>query len=77
MDRLARRRAKDYAAKAISTGFALLSLFMLAWILYTLIERGLPALGSNVFTQRCTAGRRGRYCSMRSSAASSRSASRS
>ena len=50
MDRLARRRAKDYAVKAISTGFALLSLFMLAWILYTLIERGLPALGSNVFT---------------------------
>ena len=50
MDRLARRRAKDYTVKAISTGFALISLFMLAWILFTLIERGLPALGSNVFT---------------------------
>jgi phosphate transport system permease protein len=51
MDRLARRRAKDYAAKAVSTGFAVLSLFMLAWILFTLIERGLPALGANVFTK--------------------------
>jgi phosphate transport system permease protein len=51
MDRLARRRAKDYTVKAVSTGFALISIFMLAWILYTLILRGLPALGSNVFTQ--------------------------
>src|SRR4029450_4895349 len=51
MDRLARRRAKDYTIKAISTGFALISLFMLAWILFTLIQRGLPALGSNVFTR--------------------------
>jgi phosphate transport system permease protein len=51
MDRLARRRAKDYSVKALSTGFALISIFMLAWILYTLILRGLPALGSNVFTQ--------------------------
>jgi phosphate transport system permease protein len=51
MDRLARRRVKDYTAKAISSGFALLSLFMLAWILFTLVERGLPALGANVFTR--------------------------
>jgi phosphate transport system permease protein len=51
MDRLARRRAKDYTIKAISTGFAVISLFMLAWILWTLISRGAPALGSNVFTQ--------------------------
>ncbi|MDQ0472519.1 phosphate ABC transporter permease PstA [Labrys wisconsinensis] len=50
MDRLARRRAVDYAMKAISTGFALISLFMLAWILFTLIERGGPALGLGVFT---------------------------
>lgn len=50
MNRLARRRAKDYAAKAISTGFALISLFMLAWILWTLLERGLPALTSSTFT---------------------------
>jgi phosphate transport system permease protein len=51
MNRLARRRAKDYTIKAISTGFALISLIMLAWILTTLVMRGLPALGSNVFTQ--------------------------
>jgi phosphate transport system permease protein len=51
MSRLARRRAKDYTVKAISTGFAAICLFMLAWILFTLIQRGLPALGSNVFTQ--------------------------
>ena len=51
MDRLARRRAKDYAVKAVSTGFALICLFMLAWILFTLIQRGAPALGANVFTK--------------------------
>jgi phosphate transport system permease protein len=51
MDRLARRRAKDYAVKIVSSGCALISLFMLAWILFTLVERGLPALGSNAFTR--------------------------
>ncbi|QFR34137.1 phosphate ABC transporter permease PstA [Ancylobacter sp. TS-1] len=51
MASLARRRATDYAAKAISTGFAALSLVFLAWILWTLLARGLPALGPHVFTQ--------------------------
>ncbi|MFK8253626.1 phosphate ABC transporter permease PstA [Ancylobacter terrae] len=50
MASLARRRATDYAVKAISTAFAGLSLLLLAWILWTLIERGLPALGPQVFT---------------------------
>jgi phosphate transport system permease protein len=37
--------------KAISTGFAAISLLALAWILFTLLQRGLPALGLNVFTE--------------------------
>jgi phosphate transport system permease protein len=51
MASLAARRATDYTVKAISTGFAVLSLVMLAWILWTLLSRGLPALGPHVFTQ--------------------------
>ncbi len=51
MASLARRRATDYAVKAISTGFAALSLVFLAWILWTLLSRGLPALGPHVFTK--------------------------
>lgn len=51
MASLAARRAKDTAVKAISTGFAVLAIFILAWILWTLISRGLPALGTNVFTR--------------------------
>lgn len=51
MASLARRRATDYTVKAISTGFAALSLILLAWILWTLVIRGLPALGPNVFTR--------------------------
>ncbi|MDI4665186.1 phosphate ABC transporter permease PstA [Xanthobacter autotrophicus] len=51
MSSLAVRRSKDYAVKAISTGFAVLALFLLAWILFTLVQKGLPALGLNVFTQ--------------------------
>ncbi|GLK72009.1 phosphate ABC transporter permease PstA [Ancylobacter dichloromethanicus] len=51
MASLARRRATDYAVKAISVGFAALSLVLLAWILWTLVARGLPALGPHVFTQ--------------------------
>jgi len=51
MSSLARRRATDYTVKAISTGFAALSLVLLAWILWTLISRGLPALGPHVFTK--------------------------
>ncbi|WP_051660929.1 phosphate ABC transporter permease PstA [Bosea sp. 117] len=51
MASLARRRATDHIVKAISTAFAALSLILLAWILWTLIARGLPALGPNVFTR--------------------------
>lgn len=51
MASLARRRATDYTVKAISTAFAVLALLLLAWILWTLVARGLPALGPNVFTR--------------------------
>jgi len=51
MSSLAVRRSKDLTIKAISTGFAVLALFLLAWILFTLVQKGLPALGLNVFTQ--------------------------
>jgi len=51
MASLARRRATDYTVKAVSTGFAVLSLVFLAWILWTLLARGLPALGPQVFTR--------------------------
>lgn len=51
MASLAARRAKDTALKVISTGFAIFAIFILAWILWTLISRGLPALGTNVFTR--------------------------
>ncbi len=51
MSRLARRRAVDYAVKSLSTAFALICLVILAWILYTLLERGLPALGAGTFTK--------------------------
>ena len=51
MSSLARRRSIDWTMKAISTAFAVLSLFVLAWILFTLLQRGLPALGLNVFTE--------------------------
>ncbi|MDQ0347098.1 phosphate ABC transporter permease PstA [Ancylobacter vacuolatus] len=51
MSSLARRRATDYTVKAISTAFAALALLLLAWILWTLVIRGLPALGPHVFTR--------------------------
>ncbi|MGE4372587.1 MAG: phosphate ABC transporter permease PstA [Xanthobacter sp.] len=51
MASLAVRRAKDTTIKAVSTGFAIFSIFLLGWILWTLLARGLPALGLNVFTQ--------------------------
>lgn len=50
MASLAARRAKDTAVKAVSTSFAVLALFLLGWILWTLLSRGLPALGTHVFT---------------------------
>ena len=51
MASLAARRAADKTVKIVSTGFAVFALFLLGWILWTLLSRGLPALGSNVFTQ--------------------------
>lgn len=51
MASLTARRATDYTVKVISTGFAVLSILLLAWILWTLVARGLPALGPNVFTK--------------------------
>lgn len=45
-----RRRGLDHAVRAVSTGFAVVSLAMLAWILWTLVARGGPALGAHVFT---------------------------
>lgn len=51
MASLAVRRTKDTTVKAISIGFAAFSIFLLGWILWTLLARGLPALGTNVFTQ--------------------------
>ncbi|MGQ3673529.1 phosphate ABC transporter permease PstA [Xanthobacter sp. TB0136] len=51
MASLAVRRAKDTTIKAISIAFAVFSIFLLGWILWTLLARGLPALGLNVFTQ--------------------------
>ncbi|TCT08259.1 phosphate ABC transporter permease PstA [Aquabacter spiritensis] len=48
---LAVRRAKDYTVKVVSTAFAVVALFLLAWILFTLVQKGLPALNLNVFTR--------------------------
>ncbi|MFG1403150.1 phosphate ABC transporter permease PstA [Xanthobacter sediminis] len=50
MASLAARRAKDNIVKAVSVGFAAFALFLLAWILWTLLARGLPALSFSVFT---------------------------
>lgn len=50
MQRLARRHAVDRWMKICSTGFAVISLFVLAWILFTLLQRGLPAMGTHIFT---------------------------
>jgi phosphate transport system permease protein len=47
---LRRRKAVDLTIKVISWIFAALSLVILAWILITLLVRGLPALGLYVFT---------------------------
>lgn len=51
MSSLAVRRTKDMTIKVVCTGFAVFALFILAWILFTLVQKGLPALGTNVFTQ--------------------------
>jgi phosphate transport system permease protein len=49
MDLVRRRKAVDYVMKGFSTLFAAISLFILGWILFVLLERGLPALTSSVF----------------------------
>lgn len=51
MASLAARRAKDTTIKVVSTSFAVFAIFLLGWILWTLLARGLPALGLNVFTE--------------------------
>ena len=51
MNRLVLRKSKDIAAKGFAILFAAISLALLAWILWTLVARGLPALGSHVFTR--------------------------
>ena len=48
---LRRRKAIDLVVKVASWLFAGLSLVILAWILITLLARGLPALGPYVFTR--------------------------
>ncbi len=50
MASLAARRAKDSTVKVVSTAFAIFALFLLGWILWTLLSRGLPALSLSVFT---------------------------
>lgn len=50
MASLAARRAKDTTIKVVSTAFAVFAIFLLAWILWTLVARGLPALSLTVFT---------------------------
>jgi phosphate transport system permease protein len=55
MDRYARRKATDLVIKVLSTFFGCLSLFILGWILFVLIQRGLPAMKLTVFTHSMAA----------------------
>jgi phosphate transport system permease protein len=50
-----RRKAVDAIAKAVSWLFATIALLLLAWILFVLLQRGLPALGLHVFTRSMAA----------------------
>lgn len=45
------RQAKDYTAKAMAIAATSFGLFWLAWILWTTISKGLPALKLDLFTQ--------------------------
>jgi phosphate transport system permease protein len=45
------RKAADFAIKFLSGFFAALALLLLAWILYTVMQRGLTALNWDFFTQ--------------------------
>lgn len=51
MNRWKRRQFKDYAAKVFAIGATLFGLFWLAWILWTTVSKGLPALKWGLFTQ--------------------------
>lgn len=51
MNHWQRRQAKDYAAKALAIAATLFGLFWLAWILWTTVSKGLPALKWELFTQ--------------------------
>ncbi len=51
MNHWQRRQAKDYAAKGLAIAATLFGLFWLAWILWTTISNGLPALKWELFTQ--------------------------
>ena len=46
-----RRQLKDYVAKALAIAATLFGLFWLAWILWTTVSNGLPALKWELFTQ--------------------------
>jgi phosphate transport system permease protein len=50
-----RRKGIDAAARAISVVFAGISLVLLAWILFVLLQRGLPGLSFSVFTRSMSA----------------------
>lgn len=51
MSSWARRQLMDYVAKALAVGATLFGLFWLAWILWTTVSNGLPALKWELFTQ--------------------------
>ncbi|CEJ12980.1 phosphate ABC transporter permease PstA [Phreatobacter sp. AB_2022a] len=48
--RMNRRLFADKVVKAISTGFAVVALLLLAWILWTLVYNGLSAISITTFT---------------------------
>ena len=51
MNRWQRRQVADGIAKALSIGATAFGLFWLAWILWTTVSNGLPALKPELFTQ--------------------------
>ena len=48
--RMNRRLFADKTVKAASTGFAVIALVLLAWILWTLVYNGLSAISITTFT---------------------------
>ena len=51
MNRWVRRQLADYIAKGLAVAATLFGLFWLAWILWTTVSKGLPALKWGIFTQ--------------------------